>query len=351
MPAISPRVTKTTDALHRAYQARVEEAWPCSEHDWRRDHLGASLIGHECDRFLWLSFRWAAKPNHDGRQLRLFSRGHHEEAWLIRDLREIGLHVEDRDATGEQRVVSWYGHFGGHLDGIVTGLAEDPRPHVLETKTHNKKSFERLVRLGVKDAKPEHYAQMQVYMLGAGLDWAFYLACCKDDDELYAERVKLDRKFAESLVARAKRIIETNVAPSRKLDQNDAPCVYVSQDGRAWPCQFRDLCWGKAVPEASCRTCVSARARTDDEWAGKWMCHLGGGTPIERLAPEQREGCDAYVCIPSAVNAQVVDCDPSRRKVTYQRADGSILQQDGPRWVEVRVEVDHGEACNCPECR
>jgi len=24
-----------------------------------RSHLGASMLGHPCDRWLWLSFRWA----------------------------------------------------------------------------------------------------------------------------------------------------------------------------------------------------------------------------------------------------------------------------------------------------
>ena len=45
-----------------------------------RAHLGASLLGHPCDRYLWLMFRWAVIEKFDGRILRLFQRGQREEA-------------------------------------------------------------------------------------------------------------------------------------------------------------------------------------------------------------------------------------------------------------------------------
>ena len=56
-----------------------------------RPHLGASEIGHECDRYLWLSFRWAKPADFDGRMLRLFDTGNHQEPRLIADLRAIGV--------------------------------------------------------------------------------------------------------------------------------------------------------------------------------------------------------------------------------------------------------------------
>src|SRR5688572_4793950 len=60
-----------------------------------RWHLGASIIGHECSRYLWFSFRWCARDEGEatkrdanshanlGRKLRLFNRGHREEARFI----------------------------------------------------------------------------------------------------------------------------------------------------------------------------------------------------------------------------------------------------------------------------
>ena len=58
-----------------------------------RDHLGGSMIGRPCDRELWYGFRHAARPNFDGRMLRLFNRGHLEEPRFVKSLESIGATV------------------------------------------------------------------------------------------------------------------------------------------------------------------------------------------------------------------------------------------------------------------
>lgn len=316
-PPLLPPGPTTADALLAAYVRRAE--------DWRRDHLGASILGHSCDRFLWLSFRWAADPRHDGQRLRLFDRGDRAEAWLIEDLRQVpGVKVFDRDpSTGEQFRVSWHGHLGGGLDGVVLGLLEDPEtPHVLECKSHGSKSFARLKEKGVKAGKPEHYAQMQAYMLGKELKAAYYLAVCKDTDEIHAERVKFDREFAEALVAKGKAIVEMPEPPARKESPDFPPCVYTSKDGTKWPCQFYELCHGSVVPQKNCRTCVSSEPRPD----GSWFC-LHNLKAID--SPTQRVGCAAHLTVPSILNAAVATVDEQARRIDYQFADGRT-HTDGP---------------------
>ena len=74
--------------------------------DWRRDHLGASVLGNECERALWYGFRWCSPPSHDGRLLRLFDTGKREEARFTMELRGIGCTVYDLDPqTGKQWVL------------------------------------------------------------------------------------------------------------------------------------------------------------------------------------------------------------------------------------------------------
>ncbi|MEO5365362.1 MAG: oxidoreductase, partial [Magnetococcus sp. WYHC-3] len=53
----------TVEAILAAYEADAGSGF--------RPHLGASLIGKECDRSLWLDFRWAARARFGGRMLRL----------------------------------------------------------------------------------------------------------------------------------------------------------------------------------------------------------------------------------------------------------------------------------------
>lgn len=325
---LTPPSPSTADALFASYEARA--ALAVGEHDWRRDHLGASLIGHTCDRYLWLSFRWALDPKHPGQQLRLFERGDREELWIIEDLRAAGFEVDDIDpATGEQyRVAFGGGHVGGGLDGMVRGIPEAPRTtHVLEVKTHNAKSFARLKKDGVKRSKPEHYAQMQVYMRGKGLERALYIAVCKDDDSIHTERVELDRPFADDLLARAEHIVHSPEPPARKESSEFPPCVYTSQDGTRWPCQYYELCHGAIMPERNCRTCVSCNVRgMEDNADGLMECEMHD----KSLNPtEQRAGCAAHLTIPSMVNAAVASVDEAARRIEYQFADGRRVSDGG----------------------
>ena len=108
-----------------------------------RPHMGVSLIGNECERFLWLTFRWSVAPEFPGRILRLFRRGHLEENQIILDLKNIGIHVTD-----QQKRVSFGSHVSGSIDGIInSGIPESPKsPHLLEMKTYNDKRFNKLNR-------------------------------------------------------------------------------------------------------------------------------------------------------------------------------------------------------------
>lgn len=295
--------------------ARLRALYVERDEDWRRDHLGASLIGHDCDRHLWLTFRWAVAPNHDGKQLRLFERGEREERWIIDDLRAAGFALEQVDPfTGQQRriVLGSTGHAGGGMDLRFLGLI-DGKPVLGEIKTHNEKSFDRLVEKGVKASKPEHYAQMQSYMGGDGMLFAVYIAVCKNDDRIHVEIVPFDASFYARIAEKADRIVRATEPPPREIDKAHPPCLYTSQDGRTWPCQHYQLCHGQAMPERNCRTC----AYSTPENGGTWRCVRFN----EALSGEkQREGCASWVVIPSIVNAQVVDA--TEDWVELQFADG-----------------------------
>ena len=104
------------------YQALEKNAEP------PRPHLGASVLGHPCDRWLWLSFRWAVIEKFSGRILRLFRRGQLEEDAVIADLESVGCRVSDR-----QRQVAFGSHVGGSIDGIIEGVPEAPaKQHLLK---------------------------------------------------------------------------------------------------------------------------------------------------------------------------------------------------------------------------
>lgn len=250
--------------------------------DGFRSHLGASLIGGECGRAIWYGFRWFQKSKFSGRLLRLFNRGHLEEGRFIAILLSVGIHVYQQDENGNQfRISDFGGHFGGSGDGIAIGFPELPEGSyaLLEFKTHNDKSFQKLKKEGVKKAKPEHFIQMQMYLHKMGLFYAMYMAVNKNDDEIYAEIVVIDKYTAPQFLDRAEKLIFSVAAPDR-INENSSwyQCKY---------CDYADICHKGALPEMNCRSCIYSNPQRD----GIWYCRLKDCS-LDKQA--QLNGCDQY---------------------------------------------------------
>ena len=306
-----------------------------------RAHLGGSQIGGPCDRKLWYSFRWIREPDFDGRMLRLFARGHEEEARFARWLTGIDVEVlTTNPKTGKQFDAAIFGgHFGLAIDGLARSIPEAPKtPHTLEFKTFADKYFQELKAKGVREAKPEHYAQCIIGMHLRGLTRCLYLAVNKNDDELYDERIEADPVFAEQLIERARRTIEAERPPAR-----------LNSDPDFWHCamcDFRYQCHFEEVAEANCRTCLHSTPVIDEggEYAagGRWTC-----AKVDKFAESiplavQRKGgkCPSHLLIPDLVPfARVTDATEDR--VDYQviasdrtfangneKADGCYLSRE-----------------------
>jgi len=253
-----------------------------------RPHMGCSTLGHKCDRWLWLSFRWAIVEKFQGRILRLFRRGHNEEAQIQADLKSIG--VVFRPIKNEQARVDFGHHISGSLDDIIDrGLpGAEKTEHVAEYKTHAKKSFDDMTKNGVEKSKPMHWAQMQLYMKGKKIKRAFYLAVCKDDDQLYTERVKYDEDAAEAILARGKRIVAAERMPDPLSTRPDwYECKF---------CAAYKMCHqGEPTKEVNCRTCAFSTPKDDSTW--HCARHNADDIPVDF----QHEGCDSHVIHPDLV--------------------------------------------------
>lgn len=302
MTAIPEKPVHTARAIDE-YHARAQDT------GWR-EHLGASLIGRPCKRALWYGFRWCTAVRHKGRVLRLFRRGQREEAVMVEDLRTIGVTVHERDPnTGEQFLVSdCGGHFGGSLDGAALGILEAPKTwHVIELKTHNEKSFRALLKAGVQEAKPEHWAQMQVYMGLTGMKRAYYLAVNKNDDDLYQERVRFDAEAFAALRAKAREIV---FAPEPLERLSERPDWHECK----W-CDHHAICHESRVPPVSCRTCAHVTPMED----GGWQCERHRRT-LDKAA--QMQACGDHLFIPALIPyAEMVDSD-SATWVKYRHRGG-----------------------------
>jgi hypothetical protein len=287
--------------------------------------LGASQIGRECEAQLWYGFRWASKgEGFDGRMLRLFDRGHREEAVFIAELRGIGAQVHDLNPqTGEQyEFTACGGHFVAKIDGAALNLPGAPKTwHVVGFKTANNKSFSDTKKKGVKDAKPEHYAQNQVEMRLADLTRTLYLMVNKDTDEVYGERIREDKAAQDALMAKAERVIfSAEPGPGISKDPAFFKCKM---------CPAAAVCHGQQLAEVSCRTCLHATPEKDGD--GRWSCAKRGIASLN-LADQQAACCD-HLFIPALVTyGALEDASEAEGWVQYKTPDGFVFR-NGPRAV------------------
>lgn len=275
---------KVIPHIQDAYRSEPEEF---------RSHLGASAVGQQCGRAIWYSFRWATKAKFSSRMLRLFNRGHLEEARFIALLLTIGVQVWQQDDQGRQfKISSAYGHYGGSGDGVGVGIPDllSTEPALLEFKTHKDDSFKLLLKDGLRSSKFEHYVQMQQYMRKMSLAVGLYMAVNKNTDEIYACIVPLDVENADTFTERGEKIIWMDRAPSR-IGSPPSPGNYSCRF-----CDHKPVCFLKVPAARNCRTCAFSAPSIAGDAA--WVCNNTVLAPIEPMnLPKalQLTGCELYV--------------------------------------------------------
>lgn len=296
-PNLAPRTLAAIEAAIDAdggarYRALLQKHLPLIDDAYRQDddpfrsHLGASLIGRECQRELWYGWRWAGIKRFPARVLRLFNRGHLEEARFNALLEMIDVHIHLNEDGGQDRISAHGGHFGSALDGTLYNVPDCPGEWLLgEYKTHGDKSFKALRKArAVAVAKPEHNAQMQACMALRGIHKCLYMAVNKNDDDLYCEIVEYNPAVAAQYLDRARDIIIAAEAPAK-----------VNEDPSAFKCKFcdwSDVCHYGGKVLKNCRTCKQAVA---DIPSGTWGCNLHGHE-LDKAA--QKKGCEDHEFMP-----------------------------------------------------
>lgn len=303
------------DAIYGHYKAVY-----CSEP--ARPYLGASALGKECSRQLWYGLHWVKPAQFPGRLYRVFQTGHLQEPRVVADLRAIGCDVREIDpATGKQwsfSEASTGHHLKGNSDGEVTGVpGAFKTKHVLEIKTSSDKYFKIMQKDGVKKAKPEHFAQMQLYMGWSKTTRALYFVVNKDNEEIYTERVEFDQSVFDALIAKANAIIDSTEPPTRLSDD---PTWYQCSF-----CDYKAMCHGQELPFVNCRTCAHSTPIKTGE--AVWTCSkYEAEIPVDA----QREGCSGHLYIPILLERVAKPVDGTDSSVTYEMSNGGQFINGDP---------------------
>ena len=221
-----------------------------------RTYLGASRLGHACERALQFEFAGAPKDegaDFGGQTLRIFAIGHQLEDLAIRWLRAAGIDLVTQKRDGGQFGFSVAGgRIRGHVDGII---ADAPAalgmrvPALWECKTMNAKNWRACVKDGVAVSKPVYAAQIAIYQAymepsvpGVSEAPALFTAINKDTAELHHELVPFDADLAQRMSDRAVRILQATDAgellPRIASNRDFFECRF---------CAHAERCWGLAT--------------------------------------------------------------------------------------------------------
>lgn len=209
-----------------------------------RNYLGGSRLGVPCERSLqYECFNTTKDPEKDftGRTLRIFKRGFWIEEALMFWMRDAGFDLKVADRNGNQFGFELFnGKVKGHCDGVILAGPDDCKyPALWENKGTGAKAFNLVKKDGLKKAKPEYYAQIQMYQKHFQLadNPAFFSIVNMDTMEIHWELIEHNPAFADMLDAKAMRIIQACDAGELLPKQFNDPSYYICK----W-CSWHDRC-------------------------------------------------------------------------------------------------------------
>jgi CRISPR/Cas system-associated exonuclease Cas4 (RecB family) len=275
-----------------------------------RGYIGASGIGEECSRKLWLTFHKYAEPQQfDSRMLRLFYRGQREEGFFEMYLRDSGFTIVE-NCMSQARWTD--GFFSGAGDGIVE---KDGIRYVCEFKTASDSAFKQLKRGELETIKPMHYAQMQINGSKFDCKYAIYLCVNKNNDELFCDVIEIDSKKVEAIHAKAEYISMADKPPPRIASKPTAyQCKY---------CHVKDVCHGFELPRINCRNCVnSVKHRSTGSFQCEILIEQAQGKKVIVDALPESGSCPSHTWNPYYMNEvygwKIVEFHPKERAVQYE---------------------------------
>ena len=155
-----------------------------------------SMLGNECDRYLYLAFR-GKLPQQEiaSTTQRIFDTGSSLEDRMTKYFEQMGI-LKGREIV----VKSDSPPISGRADFLLTH--EEHQEIVLELKSINDKGFKNLY----SKPKPEHALQLQIYLQLLDKAYGIVLYENKNDQKLKAFKVKRSPKEWNALVTRCNQI-------------------------------------------------------------------------------------------------------------------------------------------------
>ena len=236
---------------------------------------------------------------------RLFFRGKCNEPVIESMLMECGFEVIDSclEQAGFRE-----GFFGGSGDGVYM---YNGKRVAVEMKTCSDKSFALLKPGKLREVKPLHYAQCQIYQKKFDCDYALYIAVNKNDDRLFIDTVEFNAEHYKEYCDKAAYITAADKPPERIASK--------ASDFRCKFCHAHAVCWGHELPRVNCRNCTSVAKEPIN---GVFHCEKNSNKKLD-----EHGYCESHSFNPYAIQDMLgyspIEFFPSQRAVKYQKPDGT----------------------------
>lgn len=201
----------------------------------RGRYVGASSIGHPCERKIWYQYKDYKQEN--SAKLKLtFDLGHRIESLILDYLEKSDIRVRRPLESNNNLFCADldFTTFSGHMDAIIE-IPDKGIIAVLDIKTAKASSFQKFVKHGLREWNMQYYAQLQAYMGMTGIKLAVLLALNKDTSDLHEEWFRFDSSYYEELRTKAMRIAEDDEVPPERINKN--PCFYLCS-----MCGYKKVC-------------------------------------------------------------------------------------------------------------
>lgn len=213
----------------------------------RRQYIGASGIGDDCERRLQYDFAGAPREKEpEGLTLRKFDFGHMIEELARCWFQDAGFKlVQQSQKTGARyRFVQMDGDFSGEPDGVfidgpkIEGLRY---PAMWEHKAVGAKTFREIKKDGLKKARPKYWSQIHTCMAYLALEQTVFTVTNLDSGEQLNLIYDLEPEEAQRMTDRAVRIIQS----TRAGELLPRPFAKPDHFSCKW-CAFAARCWKDA---------------------------------------------------------------------------------------------------------
>lgn len=215
----------------------------------RRAYVGASAIGHECERSIQFEYAGAPKESDFGPEtLRRFDQGHVGEELARGWFKDAGFKLVQRSQrTGQRyRWTQLDDQASGEPDGVFIGGPEIPGvsyPAMWEHKYVGTKTFRDVVKNGLRKARPGYYSQTQINMAYLGLTEAptIFTLTCGDDGQQEHLLIPFDAEEAQRTSDKFVRIVNATKAGELLPRAFKDASFYICKG-----CFFAQRCWSQA---------------------------------------------------------------------------------------------------------